>query len=272
MWSKKILKIHLVTIFTFMAITAMALLIPVVYADIVPIADITDSYIYKEVTVSGVAGSMRSVEEQNKRILTIDDGSGTISVKYDARLVENPSFGQRITVTGIYVGQGMIYADQFGPVAELGYQDTTIAELKKFPEYYCGNSVRVRGDVSKIVLTHEKTELVINDGTGEFKVVFYGTEGEDIKLDDKVVVEGKCYIDTISAFTIKVERPELKPDQMPSNQSDTPNPVTPPTATSEINPTVSPAQTSIPAFQIIPAFVALLAAAYLLRRRKWNQI
>lgn len=266
MRSKTIFKTQIETIV--MVIIAMAVLIPVVCADIIPIARINDSYIHKAVTVSGDVGSISSAPE-HKYVLTIDDGSGTIAVKYDARLLEIPYGHQKITVTGIYVGKGMIYADKFSSDAERGYKDTTIAELKEFPEYYYGNSIRVKGDISKIVLTHEKTELVINDDTGEINVVLSGVEMDDVKLDDKVVVEGKCYKNTISAFTIKVERPELKSDQMPSNQSDTPNPVTSTTSLPQINPAVSsPSNTSIPAYQIITATVALLAVAYLLRRRK----
>jgi cytochrome c-type biogenesis protein CcmE len=265
MRSKKIFKTQIVIIFTFMAIIAMAVLTPVVCADIIPIASINDSYINKEVTVSGLV-SMSSASG-HKYILTVDDGSGTISVEYDARLLETPYGRQRITVTGIYAGKGVIYADKFGMNAERGYKDTTVAELKEFPEYYYGNSVRVKGNISKIVLTREKTELVINDDTGEINVVLYGVEMEDLKIDDKVVVEGKCYKTTISAFAIKVDGAELT-NQTLSNQPDTSNPVTPTTPTPRINPAVPPSRTSTPAFQIIPAIVALLAAAYLLRRRK----
>jgi len=255
------------TIFTFLVITAIAVLIPVVSADIIPIACINDSYIFKEVTVSGAIVSIKSWQG-NIYNMTLDDGSGTISVKYDSRWLNNPQGGQRVTVTGVYEGKGVIYADKFGTDGTPGYTDTSVAELKKYPAYYYGDSVRVRGDVSKIVLTHEKTELVVNDGTGDINVVLYGVEMEDLKLDDKVVVEGKCYQDTISAFAIKIERAgPLTPDQQ-SNQSSTPNPGTQPTPTPENNPANSPTSTSTPAFQILLALGALLAVAYLLSRRR----
>ena len=255
------------TIFTFLVITAIAVLIPVVSADIIPIACINDSYIFKEVTVSGAIVSIKSWQG-NIYNMTLDDGSGTISVKYDSRWLNNPQGGQRVTVTGVYEGKGVIYADKFGTDGTPGYTDTSVAELKKYPAYYYGDSVRVRGDVSKIVLTHEKTELVVNDGTGDINVVLYGVEMEDLKLDDKVVVEGKCYQDTISAFAIKIERAgPLTPDQQ-SNQSSTPNPGTQPTPTPENNPANSPTSTSTPAFQILPALGAVLAVAYLVSRRR----
>jgi len=255
------------TIFTFLVITAIAVLIPVVSADIIPIACINDSYIFKEVTVSGAIVSIKSWQG-NIYNMTLDDGSGTISVKYDSRWLNNPQGGQRVTVTGVYEGKGVIYADKFGTDGTPGYTDTSVAELKKYPAYYYGDSVRVRGDVSKIVLTHEKTELVVNDGTGDINVVLYGVEMEDLKLDDKVVVEGKCYQDTISAFAIKIERAgPSTPDQI-SNQSSTPNPGTQPTPTPENNPANSPTSTSTPAFQILPALGAVLAVAYLVSRRR----
>ena len=255
------------TIFTFLVITAIAVLIPVVSADTVPIACINDSYIFKEVTVSGAIVSIKSWQG-NIYNMTLDDGSGTISVKYDSRWLNNPQGGQRVTVTGVYEGKGVIYADKFGTDGTPGYTDTSVAELKKYPAYYYGDSVRVRGDVSKIVLTHEKTELVVNDGTGDINVVLYGVEVEDLKLDDKVVVEGKCYQDTISAFAIKIERAGPLTHDQQSNQSSTPNPGTQPTPTPENNPANSPTSTSTPAFQILPALGAVLAVAYLVSRRR----
>jgi cytochrome c-type biogenesis protein CcmE len=266
--SKNNVNSYILIIFTFMVMTAIAVFIPAVSAEIIPIANLNDSYIYQEVTVSGSIVSVRSGEGQIY-ILTLDDGSGTISVKYDSRLLENPHGGQRIIVTGVYEGKGMLYADKFGTGGTLGYKDITVEELKEYPAYYYGDSVRVRGEVSKIVLTHEKTELVVDDSTGEINVVIYGVGMEDIKLDDKIVVEGKCYQDTISAFAIKIERAGgSNPDHTPSNQSDTSNPGTQPTLTPESNPDDSSSSRFIPAFQVLPAIVAVLAVAYLLRRRK----
>jgi cytochrome c-type biogenesis protein CcmE len=259
----------ILTIFTFVVITAIAALIPAVSAEVVAIANLNDSYMYQEVTVAGSIVSVRSWQG-TVYIMTVDDGSGTVSIKYESRLLENPQGGQRVRVTGVYEGKGTIYAKNFGMAATSGYTDTTVAELKKYPAYYYGDAVRVRGDVSKIILTHEQTELVVEDGTGEIKVVFAvaGEEElekmEDLNLDDKVAVEGRCYQDTISAFAIIVEK--ARPPS--ANQSSTPSPVTQPTPTPENNPVGSPESTSTPAFQILPALGALLAVAYLLRRGK----
>ncbi|RZN37024.1 MAG: hypothetical protein EFT35_07000 [Methanophagales archaeon ANME-1-THS] len=256
----------LLTIFIFIVITMIAALMPVVSGEVVAIANLNDSYIYQEVTVAGSIVSVRSWQG-TVYIMTVDDGSGTVLVKYESRLLENPQGGQRVTVTGVYEGKNTIYAKNFGVAATSGYTDTTVAELKKYPAYYYGDPVRVRGDVSKIILTHNKTELVVDDDTGEIKVVLYGVVMEDLNLDDKIAVEGRCYQDTISAFAIKVEKARPSTDPI-ATQSSTPSPVTQPTPPPESNPGSSSASSSTPAFELLPALGALLTVAYLLTRRK----
>lgn len=254
-------------IITVLVIAVLAVLIPVVSADIIPIASINDSYLYKEVTVSGAVVSIRSVPGSPNN-MTLNDGSGTISVKYDSRLLETPLAGQIITVTGVYEGKGSINAKEFGMGVEAGFKDTNVADIKKYPSYYYGDSVRVRGAVQKIVLTHEKTELIVNDGTGDINVVIYGAAIEDLKLDDRIVVEGKCYENTISALALKIERAGPPPTgDENSNPSSTPNPGTQSMPEPDHNPGCSSESTSTPAFQIPVALVALFAIAYLLRRR-----
>lgn len=211
------------TILAIVVIVIIAMLMPIANADEIRITSIDDSYINKEVTVSGVVVSI-SYESGHKRILTIDDGSGTISVYADPRLFGDFYGSERITVKGIYVGGNMVYADLIYSSVERGYKDVTIAELKEFPEYYYGDSVRIKGKVDRIVLIPEKTELTIDDDTGEIRVVLSGVEMEDLKIGDEVIVEGKYYKSVISAFTIKVERPEQELNQTVPNQSVTPTP------------------------------------------------
>ena len=264
--------IQIVTLFSFIIVLAMAVLVPVACADKIAIANINDSYLYQEVTVSGnIVSITTSSVEEGKNFMTIDDGSGSISVKYSSELFANPQFGQRITVTGIYARKGMIYADSFGLYVDPGYKSLTIAELKKFPEYYYGDSVRVTGNITRITLTHEQTELVIKDKTGEIKVILSGVVREDFRLDEKVVVEGKCYRDTIAAFTVYSLQPKLEQvDEISPDQSSTPtqeSPVSQPAPTPIFNEEDAPLLAAIPGFQGVPVIVALLALAYFLRVR-----
>lgn len=258
----------LLTGFLFIVITAIAVLMPVGSAEIIAISNLNDSYLYQEVTVAGSIVSVRSWQG-SVYLMTVDDGSGTVQVKYDSRLLDNPQGGQRVTVTGVYEGKGVLYAKNFGMAATAGYTDTTVADLKKYPAYYYGDPIRVRGAVSKIILTHNKTELVVDDGTGEIKVVLYGVVMEDLNLDDRIAVEGRCYQDTISAFAITVEktRPSVEPG---ADQPGTPNPGTQPVQPVESNPggSVASKSTSTPAFQILAALGAVLAVAYRVRLRR----
>ncbi len=204
---------------------AMHMLTPVVATDIIHISSITkdDSYIGKEVTVSGVIVSISSNidpsssilihEPGDTSILTIDDGSGRMLVSSDPRLLEEFHKGQRITVTGLYAGGNLIYADRFSSYMQRGYRDITIAELDDFKEYYYGDSVRIIGKVARIELSYEKTELTIDDNTGTMDVEYRG-EVVNIRINDEVAVEGKFYRNWIYAFTV-----ELITNQTVSNQS-----------------------------------------------------
>ncbi len=184
-----------------MVIITMAMLMPVAGADIIPIATINDSYINNKVTVSGVVASI-SYESPHKCILTIDDRSGTILVSSDTRLFGRSYGGERITVTGVYVGKNMVYADLIYSYVGQGYKDVTVAELKEFLEYYYDDSVRIKGNITRIELTSGRTELGIDDNTGTMNVE-YGVEMGDIKIGDGVIVEGKFYRNKIYAFEVK---------------------------------------------------------------------
>jgi cytochrome c-type biogenesis protein CcmE len=222
--------LSIVTIFAIILIMiiamAMLVLTPVVAADIIPISSIKDdTHIGKEVTVSGVVVAISSNidtssilihEPGDTGILTIDDGSGTISVSSDPRLLEGLYKGQRVTVTGLYAGEKLIYADRFSSYVQHRYKGITVAELNEFPEYYYGDSVRIKGKVARIELSYEKTDLTIDDDTGTMDVEYRG-EIEGIRINDEVVVEGKFYRNWIYAFTVKP-----KTNQTASNQSITP--------------------------------------------------
>ena len=207
-------------------IIAMPMLTPVVAAaDIIPISSIKDdTHIGKEVTVSGVVVTISSNtdpasilihEPGDTSILTIDDGSGTISVSSDPRLFKFHE-GERITVMGLYAGGNLIYADRLSKSIERGYKDITVAELEECRECYYDASVRIKGKVARIELSSEKTELAIDDDTGTMDVEYRG-ELVNIRINDDVVVEGKFYRSWIYAFTV-----ERITNQTVSNQSITP--------------------------------------------------
>ena len=223
------------------------------------ISRIDDSSIGKVVTVSGVIVAISSniepstskdvgiqtYEPGDTSILTIDDGTDKIFVSSEPGLLEKFPMGEKIAVTGIYAGKGgiaegkgIIYADKVSSGIERGYKDVTVKELEESPKYYYENSVRIKGDVTRIELTSGKTELVIDDHTGTIDVE-YRAEIDDIKIGDEVVVEGKFYWNKIYAFTVKTSKPELEVESRP-----TPSP-TPGSSVTE-TPTPPPAPSTTP--------------------------
>ena len=227
-------------------------------ADEIRISSIDDSYIGKEVTVSGVIVAISSniepdpstdvgiqtYEPGDTGVLTLDDRTATIFVSCDPRLLEKFYKGQRVTVTGIYAGKGgisegkgIIYADKVSVDIERGYKDITVKELEEFPQYYYDVSVRIKGNVTRFEITSGETELEIDDHTGTMDVE-YRAEIEDIKIGDEVVVEGKFYRNMIYAFAVKasvVKEPEPEATPVPS-----PSPSPTPTPTPALSPTPTP--------------------------------
>ena len=228
-------------------------------ANEIRISSIDDSYIGKEVTVSGVIVTISSniepststdvgiqtYEPGDTGVLTLDDRTpDTIFVSCDPRLLEKFYKGQRVTVTGIYAGKGgisegkgIIYADKVSLDIERGYKDITVKELEEFPQYYYDVSVRIKGNVTRFEITSGETELEIDDHTGTMDVE-YRAEIEDIKIGDEVVVEGKFYRNMIYAFAVKasvVKEPEPEATPVPS-----PSPSPTPTPTPALSPTPTP--------------------------------
>ena len=198
-------------------------------------------------------------------------------------LLEKFYKGQRVMVTGIYAGKGgiaegkgIIYADSVSADVSSGYKDVTVKELKEFPEYYCDDSVRIQGNVTRIEITPGKTELVIDDNTGTMDVK-YGAEMEGIKIGEEVIVEGKFYRTTIYAFTVKAQMPE--PEVMPEpSPSPTPGPTSPPTPSPTVTPSPSPTpieeEGSMPLYLIVLviALVAVAGVFIAFRVRDWLMI
>lgn len=226
-------------------------------AEEVRISSIDDSYIGKEVTVSGVIVTIASNIEPSKDvgvgiqtyepgdtgILTIDDGTATILVSTDPRLLEKFYKGQCVMVAGIYAGKGgiadgkgIIYAYAVNTDVSLDYEDVTVKELKDFPQYYHAGSVRIQGDVTRIEFTSGETKLEIDDHTGTIEVV-YGAVMENIRIGDEVIVKGE-----FSSITKKIYAFEVVGAQMPE-----------PEVTPEPSPSPSPSPTTTPAPTATPA-------------------
>ncbi len=244
----------------------------------VRISSIDDAYIGEEVTISGAVVTISSSVETNNvhtyepgdtSILRIDDGSGTILVCSDKRLLSF-QMGERLMVSGIYAGGGIIYADKLSLYVEHGYKDISVAELKGFPEYYYDHSVRVKGKVKRIELTPGKTKLRIEDGTGTIDVEYSG-EIEDIKINEEVIVEGKFYRNRIYAVAVEPKYKKTvqsSPEQSgalstgpsspkPSPETPTPAPTPTPTAT----PTPTPTSASAANTGLSPPLYLLLIFA-----------
>lgn len=262
------------------------------------ISSIDDAYIGEEVMITGVivtvssnveTCNMHTYESGDTSILTIDDGSGTIQVcsSGDTNLFQ---MGERVMVSGIYAGGGIIYATKLCSYVEHGYKDVSVAELKAYSEYYYDHSVRVKGEVKWIELTPGKTKLEIEDGTGTIDVEYSG-EIEGIRINEEVVVEGKFYRNMIYAVSVESKArktTQLSPERSgsPSTVSSTPKPRTEtpaPTPTSTptptLTPTPTPTQASAPAANtglspplyrllILASVIALIIVILIAHRKK----
>jgi DNA/RNA endonuclease YhcR with UshA esterase domain len=274
-------------------VLAMVTLTPGVGADEIRIDSIGDKHIGNEVTVSGVIIAISNNIEPSKEemvgiqtfepgdtgILTIDDGTGTILVSSDPRLVDEFYKGQRVMVTGLYAGKvgdtRLIYADTVDPDVWIGYTDVTVKELKDFPEYYNWRSVRLQGNVTRLEFTRNETELTVDDQTGTMDVE-YSAELKGITVGDEVVVEGKFYRNKIYAFTIRApgSEPEVTPAPSPSpTPTPAPTPVVTPVPTSPPSPTSEEAG-DLPIYLIVAiiAIVAVVGVFLFFKVRDWLMI
>lgn len=282
METKKV--VFLVIVLTFFILTVAALPLNA-GADEIKISSIGDSYIGKEVTVSGVIIAMSSniepststdvgiqtFEPGDTGILTIDDGTDTIFVSCDPRLLEKFYKGQRVLVTGIYAGKDIIYADSVSVNIARGYTDVTVKELKDFPQYYFDDQVRIQGNVMRIVFTSGETELEIDDHTGTMDVE-YRAAMADIKIGDKVIVEGKFYRNKIYAFAVRAPTPEPSPTPSPtSSPTPSPTPIATPSQTSTPAPMPVEEEEGMPTYLIVAiiAVVAVVGVMLSFKVRDW---
>jgi DNA/RNA endonuclease YhcR with UshA esterase domain len=228
-----------VAVIVFMTAVAM----PVLAAEITRISIIDDTYIGKVVSVSGVivtisnnipeTGAIQTYDPGGISVLKLDDGSGTLFVSSDPRLLDDVYEGLWVMATGLYAGDNILYADMVGEeIAHLYIVDITVNALNEFPEYYYNDPVRIRGNVTRIEQTAGKTELLIDDHTGEMAVT-YNADIADIMIGDEVLVEGKFYRNMIGATAVTVQRPE--PEATPS-----------PTPIPSVTPTPTLPHTSMP--------------------------
>jgi len=252
-------------------VSLAAVVMPVVAAGITRISNIDDSYIGKEVTVSGVivtlsnnipeTGTIQTYDPGGISVLKVDDGSGTLLVSSDPRLLGDVYKDMWVMATGLYAGDGIIYADMVGEdIARLYIIDITVKALQEFQEYYYDDPVRIRGNITRIEQTAGKTELVIDDHTGEMTVT-YNAEIADIMIGDTVIVEGKCYRNMIGATAVVVQRPE--PEATPSP---TPIPSVTPTPTLPHTPTPMAAggKGALPPYLIVIIIAAVAVAGVLI--------
>lgn len=288
--------LHLIIMIFFILITVVALPLNLnVSAAEIRISSIDDSYMGKEVTVSGVIIAkssniepststdvgIQTYEPGDTGIITIDDGTGRIFICSEPRLLEKFYKGQRVMVTGIYAGKGgiaegkgIIYADSVSADVSSGYKDVTVKELKDFPQYYFEQQVRIQGNVTRIEITPGNTELVIDDNTNTGTMdVKYGAELEDISIGDEVIVEGKFYRNAIYAFTVnppQMPEPEVEVTPEPS-PAPTPSPAPSPQVTPSPSPTPVEEEGSMPLYLIVIviALVAVAGVFIAFRVRDW---
>ena len=263
-------------VFVAVIVFLTAVVMPVVAAEITRISNIDDSYIGKEVTVSGVivtlsnnipeTGTIQTYDPGGISVLKLDDGSGTLFVSSDPRLLDNVYEDMWVMATGLYAGDGILYADMVGEeIAHLYIVDITVNALQEFPEYYYNVPVRISGNITRIEQTAGKTELVIDDLTGEMAVT-YNAAIADIMIGDEVIVEGKFYRNMIGATAVAVQRPE--PEATPS-----PTPMPSATPTLSVAPTLPlthmPADASgkkgaLPLYLIVIIIAAVAVAGVLI--------
>ena len=136
---------HEVVVFLAVILSLTSVSMPVVAAEITRISTIDDSYIGKEVTVSGVVltisnnipetGTIQTYDPGGISVLKIDDGSGTLLVSSDPRLLDDVYEGLRIMARGLYAGDGIIYADMVGEdIADIMTGATAVAVQSPEPE------------------------------------------------------------------------------------------------------------------------------------------
>jgi DNA/RNA endonuclease YhcR with UshA esterase domain len=258
-------------VFVAVIVSLAAVVMPVVAAEITRISNIDDSYIGKEVTVSGVivtlsnnipeTGTIQTYDPGGISVLKVDDGSGTLFVSSDPRLLGAVYEDMWVMATGLYAGEGIIYADIVGEdITRLYIIDITVKALQEFQEYYYDDPVRIRGNITRIEQTAGKTELVIDDHTGEMTVT-YNAEIVDIMIGDTVIVEGKFYRNMIGATAVTVQRPE--PEATPSPTpipSVTPTPTLPHTPM----PMASGGKGALPPYLIVIIIAAVAVAGVLI--------
>jgi len=252
-------------------VSLAAVVMPVVAAGITRISNIDDSYIGKEVTVSGVivtlsnnipeTGTIQTYDPGGISVLKVDDGSGTLLVSSDPRLLGDVYKDMWVMATGLYAGDGIIYADMVGEdIARLYIIDITVKALQEFQEYYYDDPVRIRGNITRIEQTAGKTELVIDDHTGEMTVT-YNAEIADIMIGDTVIVEGKCYRNMIGATAVTVLRPE--PEATPS-PTPIPSVIPTPTLPHTPMPMAAGGKDALPPYLIVIIIAAVAVAGVLI--------
>ena len=258
-------------VFVAVIVFLAAVVMPVVAAEITPISNIDDSYIGKEVTVSGVivtlsnnipeTGTIQTYDPGGISVLKVDDGSGTLLVSSDPRLLGDVYKDMWVMATGLYAGDGIIYADMVGEdIARLYIIDITVKALQEFQEYYYDDPVRIRGNITRIEQTAGKTELVIDDHTGEMTVT-YNAEIADIMIGDTVIVEGKCYRNLIGATAVTVLRPE--PEATPS-PTPMPSVIPTPTLPHTPMPMAAGGKDALPPYLIVIIIAAVAVAGVLI--------
>jgi cytochrome c-type biogenesis protein CcmE len=277
-----------VVAFTVIILT-LTLASPLILAEEIRIDSIGDQHIGREVTVSGVIIAIASNIEPSKEVsvgiqtfepgdtgvITIDDGTASIQVSCAPALLSTFYKGQRVRVSGIYAGKGLIYADTVNVDAAVGYRDVTIKELQDAPTYYYAQSVRIQGIIRRIELTAGQTEVELDDGTGTLAVE-YRAELKNVSVGDETVVEGKFYRNKLFAFTVSTAaaEPEVIPEPSPT-PSPTPTPTLTPSPTATPNPTAPPtpeppAKLGMPIYLyvIIIAGVAIIGSLFALKVRE----
>ncbi len=230
------------------------------------ISSLNDNYVGRAVTVSGaiieIANNVEPSPEVDEGIQTFEPGStgvliladdfeleDQVLVSCDPRLLGKFYKGQRVMIAGTYAGKvgdrGLIYADRVIEDVSLIYTRVTAKALKEFPEYYLDQSLRLEGNVTRIVLTAGETELKIDDGTGTLAVA-HSAELRNVSIGDGVLVEGKFSHNKLFAFTVTLlsSEPAATPE---------PSPTEVPTPTPTPTPTSSPASTPEPTAEPNPA-------------------
>ena len=119
----------------------------------------------------------------------------------------------------------------------------------------------LQGNVTRIELTHGKTELGIDDGTGTAPVE-YAAETSEITVGERVTVEGKFYRNKVYAFVVTPEKPKATPTPTPtSSPAPTPTSSPAPTPTSSPAPTPTPTAAGTSAFHLVLYIFTVISVA-----------